>query len=306
LRAARNAAPTQTLDPAPDRNKDTLWRALTRGGEARLLVARTSTAARQAAERVDGTPDVTRLVAELATGALLLRSTLNPDEQLQLYVAGDGTAGRVVAEAWDAGGVRVYVQRPSAVEETPGALLGAGTLEVARKGGRLAKSYHSAVALAGGRVDATLMHYLLESEQILGVLKLEHALEGARVRAAGGALMQMMPEGTREDLARMVENLETVGPLLEAMSPEDPDGRGFGERAFAGFRWDQCAREPVRYACRCSEERIVGLFATLSRAEIEEMATGAEPIEVQCDFCRTPYRVAPARLRELLRPPSEA
>ena len=300
----RQLGPTQFLDMAPPLAVDTLWRGLARSGEARVLVVRATAAVREAAARLQASPDVAGLLGELILAGLLVRSTLNPEARLQLYLRHDGPVGTVVVDVWDGGGVRAYAKVPTATRELGGELIGSGLMEVARTQAATAKSWRSTVALHGGAVDAILGRYLRESEQVLSLLHTEVALQGGEIASAVGWLVQLMPEGTREDLARVTANHAGIGALQAAMTAADPDGRAWAEALLAGFRWDQCARELVAYECRCSEARVLAMLATLPEDDLRELAGSAEPLEMTCDFCKTRYHVATARVAALLERPS--
>ena len=300
----RQLGPTQFLDQAPAYARDTLWRGLARKGEARLLVVRATEAAKEAASRLNASEEVAKLIGELVVSSLLVRSTLNPDARMQVYIRHDGPTGKMVVDAWEGGGVRVYVKTPEATTSLDGALFGPGLMEVARTHAATGKSWRSTVQLQGDRVEDFMMHYLLESEQVLSLLRVEVTVGQGTVQSALGYLVQLMPEGTHDDLKQMTANLEGMTPLAEGMSDVDPDGRAWAEALMQGFLWDQCAREMVEYECRCSEQRIVHMLSTLPRADLEEMANDAVDLEISCDFCRTQYTVKPAVIAELLESPS--
>lgn len=302
-RQARLVAPISWVEPAVPLDRDTLWRSLTREGEARLLVVRATQAVREAAARMHATPDVAKLVAELMIGALLVRSTINPDERLQLYLNHEGPLGQVAIEAWDDGGVRAYVAHPEESNEIFGLLIGAGSLQISRALGT--KHYASSVALNGENVSDYLMHYLLESEQILSLVHTDVRLGAdGQVQSASGYLLQMMPEGTRNDLRKILHNIQGIAGIGDAMTADDPDARAWAKALFEGFGWDQCAREPVAFRCRCSRDRMMAMLSSLPKGDMAELAEGSEPLELVCDYCHTKYYVRPGELRELMVEPS--
>ncbi len=300
----RQLGPTQFLDEPPPVTHDTLWRGLARKGEARVLVVRATDAAKEAASRLGASEEVAKLIGELIVSSLLVRSTLNPDARMQVYIRHDGPTGKMVVDTWEGGGVRVFVKTPEATRELDGALFGPGVMEVSRTHAATGKSWRSTVQLQGDRVEDFMMHYLLESEQVLSLLRVEVTAGQGTVQSAVGYLVQLMPEGTHDDLKRMTANLELMTPLSEGMSHADPDGRAWAEALMQGFLWDQCAREMVEYECRCSDQRILHMLSTLPRADLEEMAADPEMIEITCDFCRTKYSVKPSVIAGLLERPS--
>lgn len=301
LRAERLAGPPAFLEPTPPLGEDMLWRGLTRAGEMRILVARTTAATRAATERLCCSDDVARLVGELMTAALLVRSTLHPGYQLQISIENQGSAGRLLADVFAAEeGMRATVANRRAIAERDGALLAGGIVHVSRSRGQR-EPYRSSTLVESG-IGSTMMEYLLGSEQILSHLHLEVAVAGGVVTEAVGFLVQAMPEGSRADLERLVHNLEGLPSLAGAMSDVDPDGRGFAERVLAGFRWDQCARERVAFSCRCSRERVLALLSCLPESDLADLVSSGEPAETTCEFCRQVYRTALPDLMGLLKP----
>ncbi|HZR81691.1 MAG TPA: Hsp33 family molecular chaperone HslO [Candidatus Binatia bacterium] len=303
LRAERLAGPPRWVEPVPSLAEDTLWRGLTREGELRVLVARTTRAASETARRLGCSDGAARVAAELVTAGLLVRSTLNPEAQLQISIANPGSAGRLLADVWAGeAGVRASIARPGSTAERDGPLLAEGVVNVVRTRGRR-EPYRSSTTFLASGIGDTMMEYLLHSEQILSFLRLEVAVADGDVSESLGFLVQAMPEGSRADLERLVRNLEGLPPLLGAMSPDDPDGRAWAAELLAGFRWDQCARERVAYACRCSRERVLAMLASLPQKDVLDLVSAGEPAETTCEFCRAVYRVAPSELAGLLSPP---
>ena len=296
----RQIGPTQWLDVPPPVGADTLWRGLTRKGEARLLVVRATEAVREATDRLECSPDVAKWLGELIISTQLVRSTLNPEAHMQVYIRHDGAAGQLVVDAWETGGVRAYVKVPDAVQP----LIGAGIMEVQRRQPGRNRAWQSAIQLEGDDASEFMMQYLLESEQILSFLRTEVSVVDGHIESAVGYLIQLMPEGTGDDLGRMTANLGNAGSLRAGMTADDPDGRAWAQGLMDGFFWDQCAREFLEYECRCSEDRVIHMLSTLPRADLEELASSHEALETTCDFCRTVYRIAPSRVAALLELPS--
>ena len=148
------------------------------------------------------------------------------------------------------------------------------------------------------------MRYMLESEQILCMLRAEVVVEDGGVRFAGGHMLQVTPEGSGRDLERLLGNLETLDGLGEAMSSDDPDGRRWSQQMMQGFHWDQCARQQVAFECRCSRDRVLSMLSTLARSDLEELRDSAEPVSLTCEYCKTVYTVGPIDIGALLEPPS--
>lgn len=300
-RAERLSGPSQYLDPAPALGEDTLWRGLTRNGEIRVLVARTTQLVAESARRLETSDDATCVLGELLTAGYLTRSTLNPAAQLQMLLRNPGSAGRLIVDVW-AGtrGARAAIANPAA-SAADGPLLADGFLEVTRVA-RDGAPYRSSLLYSGGGIEAAVTEYLVRSEQIVALIHLEVEAARGRVESACGYLVQLTPEGTRAQLDHLLANVDRLPSLASAMTAADPDARGFAAGLLDGFRWDQVAREQPVFACRCSRGRLVAALASLPRADLEELVNAGEPAESICEYCNSAYSLSVPELEVLLAP----
>ncbi len=294
-RWAREEAASQYLPTVPSRTEDTLWRGLTRNGELRLLVVRATSSVQESVRTLGADPATARLLAELTVGGLLVRSATDPEAQVQLTIRNPGAAGRLYLDVWRAGqGYRASVENPTA-GATGEPLFRGGEFDLMRS--RASGPPHRSVRLLGeeGLAEAYMAH-LLESDQIRAILQLDVRADHRGVTHACGFLVQVTPEGTRDDVEQLLGNLDRVPAPADLMTEADPDGRAFGDQILAGYRWDQAARENVSFVCRCSRERLVAILRSLPEDERREMVEEAEPIETTCEFCRAKYLIAPTEL----------
>ncbi|HAN31098.1 MAG TPA: hypothetical protein DCQ06_05820 [Myxococcales bacterium] len=298
---ARKTAPPMQLPETPAYDQDTLWRGLTRGGEVRLLLVRATNAARESTDKLGCSAEAAGFVAELMAATSLLKACLNPDEQLQVSAQNSGLLGNFVIDCFATGEMRATVRHPEACGAR---LVGDGLVQVARII-RHSGTHRSSIELGGAMPGQLLMRYLLESEQIVSYINLDVAIdEQGRVQHALGFLLQLMPEGRRQDIATIVDNLKALPPLSQGMTAEDPDAMKWSSRLMEGLYWDQAVRQSVRFHCPCSAERVVALISTLPRSDIEELVADDAPLETTCDYCRTTYSVPIHQVRQLLELPS--
>jgi molecular chaperone Hsp33 len=301
-RAERLAGPPQCLDPAPPIGEDTLWRGLTRGGEIRVLVARTGALVAESARRLGTSDDATRILGELLTACHLARSTLNPSAQLQMLLRNPGSAGRLVADVWagDAG-ARAAIANPAATAARDGILLDSGLLEVSRIA-RNGSPYRSSLQYEAAGIEAAVTEYLVRSEQIVALVHLEVKVADGVVASSCGYLVQLTPEGTRAQLEQLLGRVERMPALASGMTPDDPDGRAWAAQLLDGFLWDQVARERPFFACRCSRGRLVSALSALPREDLQELVDSGEPTESICEYCNTTYTLSVPELQVLLAP----
>lgn len=270
---------------------DDVLRAITKDGAFRVIAAQTTSAARGVTEvqRTEG--PATRLLAELLTGTILLREAMAPDLRMQgLLQSG---MGRLVADAYPGGATRALVQGP--VDPAGGGVL------------QMMRSLHNGavqqgiVPVAGADVSTALMAYMQSSEEVASFVSVAAVLGGdGRVSAAGGYLVQLLPEVGRSPLAVMTERLAGFTPLRALLA----NGQAAPERLMSELLYamphDIVDRSTVRYECPCDETRLAASLASLPKQEIRELFAGGKVLEIQCEYCRREYRFAPDRLRGLL------
>lgn len=237
----------------------------------------------------------------LAGAAMLLRASSKTPLRLVLEIRGDGPLGKVMAEAEPNGNLRGLVGEPR-VDLPPyadgklavGQAVGQGVLQVLREyagGGR----YHSQVELVSGEIGADLAHYLRQSEQTPSAVLVGVLTRPEGVAAAGGILIEAMPNTPDEVVAHLERNLASsreVSRLLEVGGVE-----ALKRSALAGLDAQLLESEGVRYHCRCSRERLLGHLLALSREQLEELDIGNEVAQAVCGFCGEVYYFQPSELR---------
>jgi molecular chaperone Hsp33 len=152
----------------------------------------------------------------------------------------------------------------------------------------------------GGGISEALMAYLQESEQVASMLSVACVLGEDHVVAAGGYLVQLLPEVGRGPLAIMAERLrdfERIGPLL---AKTDAAPSPLMDELLYGMPFTRLEERPLSWQCRCSAERVLASLATLPRSDLVELSAEGKPLEMSCDFCHAEYIVRPDELRTLI------
>jgi molecular chaperone Hsp33 len=153
---------------------------------------------------------------------------------------------------------------------------------------------------ADGGISGALMSYMQNSEQIVSTIAVSTLMTEGKVRAAGGFIVELLPEVERGPLMIMTQRLEDF-PKLEALL-EKPDltPEILVEDLLYGMPYTHLAQSSLSYGCGCNELRLLSSLATLPRSDIEELVSGNEMLEIQCDYCRKQYAISPEKLRALL------
>lgn len=268
----------------------------------RVIVAQTTQTVRAIVEAQRVTGRTARHLAELVTATVLVRETMAPSYRVQGIVKGAGGKGSLVGDAFPDGDTRGLVQVQPGAEIS----LGSGALMQMMRSLPNGAVQQGVVSVDEAGFGESLMKYLQESEQVVSCAALgvrfsgESAEDSGEIVAAGGYVVQLLPEAERGLHAVMTARLEDFPPIQDFLRRD-----GFGakllldEIAYA-MPHTTLGESPLRFACRCSEASLLGAIASLGRAEIEGLVQQGDSIEVQCDYCHTDYVIAPERLRSLL------
>ena len=206
---------------------DELVRTISADGSlaVRAVVSRNLVA--EAAERRALAPTALNALGRLLTGAVLLGTGNKEGEKVQVQLRGDGPLAMMLAICDSTGRVRGTVQNPAidlplrgGHPDVAGAI-GLGTLTVIRSHPSWQQPYSGTVPLVSGGVAGDLTLYLTESEQTPSAVGLGVAIGAdGRVSAAGGFLVQSLPDAADDALQRMEANVLSLpnGPNVEELA----------------------------------------------------------------------------------------
>ena len=282
---------------------DNVLRAITDDGAFRVITCDTTATVREAlAAQKPAGPELARIFADLLTGAVVVRESLAPDMRLQIILQGDDPKSKMIADTHPDGSTRGLVQIPEGVTTMP--FGERGMLQVARtlNSGQLHTGVVSVPADKG--VSGALMSYMQDSEQVVTVVAVGAHFVGGEVVAAGGYMVQLLPEVVDGPLMVMTERLrafEDIVPLLArgAASPE----MLLAETLY-GMPYTQVGNRHVGFGCNCGPERLAVSLGSLPRADIESLMEEGKALEIECDYCRRTYEFSIAQLKALIEEPN--
>jgi molecular chaperone Hsp33 len=139
----------------------------------------------------------------------------------------------------------------------------------------------------------------LTSEQVICVIVLGALRTGDEVTAAGGYVVQLLPETSHASLEKMTSHLQTFTDIDHLLAKPDFDPRALLRDLFGDMKYAQIAESELAFGCSCSEERVMTSLSTLPPSEVADILARAEVLEIGCDYCGKQYRIAPERLRGL-------
>ncbi len=277
--------------------EDQVVRAMLDDGSFRIIAARTTRTIAGIIGVQQATGTTAAHLGSLVTGAILFRETMAPGYRVQAIVRGADGKSTLVADSNPSGDARALVQLAAG---TPELELGRGAHLQMMRTLPTGNINQGVVELPeSGNLSDALMTYMASSEQVTSIVGVATHLDGDGVLAAGGYMVQLLPEAKREDVERMTARLEQLGPAEQHVQREF-SARGLVELIADDQPFTMLGEGSLRYQCWCSDVRVMSALATLDRRDIEEMIADGEPVELSCDYCNTKYRVPPTRLKGLL------
>ena len=285
-----------------------LLRGVAAAGGIRVVAADTTSLVEDARARHDTAPTATAALGRTLTGALLLSHVLlkNPQDRVTLRLRGDGPLGGVIADAGLDGAVRGYVTNPqTTLPPRPdgkldvGGSLGKGDLQVIRAHAPYGDPYSSSVDLATGEVAEDIAVFLAQSEQINSAVLLGVYIESSGVVKSGGVILQALPDADEGALALLEANVRAFGQLTDAM--QRASLIEIVEELCWGLEFELLTPDalPLRFECRCSDEKALDALAYFSPEERERMIREDGGAEVVCGWCGEARLIDPDALRSI-------
>jgi molecular chaperone Hsp33 len=182
--------------------------------------------------------------------------------------------------------------------------VGLGSVQVVKNHPDWPNPYNGITAVRHGDIDRDIGAYLAESEQRSCALAAGVSVNGILCTAAGGYLIEQLPDADSETMERISKNLATLvekdgGDTL----PTNLLSKGVSPLEIAEIVLDGLGLQPLqqiepKFQCQCTSDRLVRALRLLSPADIDEILEKEEKIEARCEFCGKIYSMEPEEVRE--------
>jgi len=249
-------------------------------------------------------PTAGLIQAEALAGVALLGTDLTePNETVTLGMRVTGPLVGLLVETCTEGGLRGYTQVKvmndlDAAEEldTSAAMGDQAEVQVIRSTpGKILAS--ASLDVTPASVSRSVEAYYKQSLQRQVLVQTSALAYGAFIDSARGLLVECLPDG---DLAtfRRIEELFTDGTILECL-----DAAASLETICSTLGLEDCTIEevvPLRFACRCSVDRVQGMLSGLPTEDLQAVLEKAEPVQIFCHMCGKGFRVEPDFVRQVL------
>lgn len=130
------------------------------------------------------------------------------------------------------------------------------------------------------------------------------SVNGILCTAAGGYLIEQLPDADSETMERISKNLATLvqkdgGDTL----PTNLLSAGVTPLEIAEIVLDGLGMQPLQeikptFKCQCTSDRLIRALRLLSPSDVEEILAQEEKVEARCEFCGKVYSMSPEEVRE--------
>jgi molecular chaperone Hsp33 len=239
----------------------------------------------------------------------MMGTMLKSDQDiLTLQINGKGPAGSVVVVSDNSSNVRGYIHNPH-VETTfkpsgkldVGAAIGyEGSLTVIKDLG-LKEPYVGQIPIVSGEIADDFTVYFANSEQTPSSVGLGVLVEPeGNVSAAGGFIIQVMPEAIEDTVALLEHNLAYLRPISDMVSSGLTAEEMIGE-VLKGISFNVLEKKEIGYVCNCHRDRIEKVLISLGEAELVDIIEEDEKAEISCHFCNNKFHFNKEELTALLK-----
>ncbi len=275
---------------------DHALRAITDDGAFRVVCIRTTETARGIVGVQKAVNGRAKLLAEMATGAVLVRQTMSPDLRVQGILQGNDPKTRIVADAFPDGSVRGLVQARAGAEVELGDRAVLQMMRTLHNG-----EIQQGIVHAGSGISGALMEYMQSSEQVVSFIAVGAIVdEESQVQSAGGYIVQLLPEVGDGPLMVMTERLKEFPPIEDLLARGHASPEELMSELLYAMPFSEVGRDGVRFECKCSDERLLASLASLPKSDIRDLLEDGQVLEIDCDYCGRHYRFAPEKLRGML------
>lgn len=295
--------------------------AVDKSGSYRVYITVTTDLVQKASDIHETTPLASAGLGRVLTAAGLMGIMMKNDEdKLTVSFKGDGPAKQILATAYGDGRVKGYISNPYV--DLPlkdngkldvGGALGIGELTVIKDLG-LKEPYIGTIALVSGEIADDLTAYFFISEQqnssvALGV-KIERDLS---IGAAGGMVIQMLPDAREESVDALEEMVAKMEPMTTIISRVMEGAAGLSESGIVlklmeeifkdmpdEFKPQPLEERTIEWDCDCSKDRMQKALMTIGKKDMTEIIEEDGQAELQCQFCLSKYTFSKEELAEML------
>lgn len=286
--------------------KDSLVKAIALNGKVRIYAVRSTDLCEKARLQHDLWPTSQAALGRIMSiGSIMAGMLKNEDEKIVIQINGNGPIGTCMVECRANGDVKgfvgdneIYLKYNDNNKLAVGLAVGhEGYLKVTKYTG-LKNNFTGQVALQSGEIGDDFAYYFSVSEQTPSAVSVGVLVNtDYSCKAAGGLLIQILPDATEENIQfveKVVASLKPVSSLIdEGLSPEQIIKMYFEDAEIL-------EESPIQWNCDCSKDRFKAALTTIAQKDLMEMIEEDHGCEIKCEYCNKAYSFDEEELKFIL------
>ena len=288
--------------------QDKIKKFLAYNGKISITCANTTNLIEKARQIHDLSPVATATFGRMLTITAIMGNEMkNKTDKLTVQIKGNGPIGSMLVTSDNSPKVKGYVTNPHVdlplnefgKLDVSGAVGMQGYINVIKDIG-LKDPYIGISPLVSGEIGDDFANYFVNSEQRNSAVALGVLVDQNGVRAAGGYLINPMPDATEEEISRVEQSIFKAGAISKML-----DNNLTLEEIAKLVTGDNNIKEiennviPV-YECDCSKEHMKEALISIGREELEDILKTDKKAEIVCHFCNKKYIFTEQELKEIL------
>lgn len=277
------------------------------GEMIRVHIADTTDLVQVARDIHNTTPLATEAFSRVLTASSIMGKMLKSESDLLTFkIAGSNQIKTILVTANYNGDVKGYISHPNV--DAPlvkgrhdvGHAIGKnGNLTLIRDYG-LKEPYVGISNLKSGNIDEDLSFYFESSEQLPTEIALNTIMDGNKILAAGGIMIQIIPGIKPEEQAKIVEVSKNIFNIVELIK-KGLKAEEIIRSYFGDMKIEMLGEYEVSFKCDCSVERISKALVTVGKEGLIELLEKDHGAELTCHFCNKKYKFDENELENIIK-----
>lgn len=256
----------------------------------------------------DCSPVSIAALGRMLTAGSMMGTMLKSDKDtMTLQINGKGPAGNIVVISDNTGNVKGYIannnvelmHHPDGKLDVGRAVGVNGVLTVIKDLG-MKEPYVGQIPIISGEIGDDISSYFATSEQTPTAVGLGVLVEvDGHIAAAGGFIIQLMPEADEETIEKLEKRLGGIRSVTEMVN-SGLDAVGIIREILGDIEFKVYEEKEIAYKCNCSKERLERALISIGKAELAEIIQEQGKAELVCHFCNSKYHFDREELVDLL------
>ncbi len=162
------------------------------------------------------------------------------------------------------------------------------------------QGYKGVVPITNGEIATDFTNYFATSKQTPNVIALGTLVNKDGVVASGGYKIELMPDATEEDIARLENAVKQAKPI-SALIEEGIPLNDIVEIITGDENSMVLAKElKIEYKCDCSKDKFTKGLKSLGKTELEKIINEQNDLETVCHFCNKRYQFTKEEIEKII------